>query len=191
MFRGILGACLAFLAACSPTVEGFNEENQAQSTCVSETPPYTGPAELYFRSNYGADMIRSGAVLRSPSSWASGDFLSVFREDKGFVFPSALTGLLSNPHRPDGTGTQCKLRGRWRFHWPHSCVHFGQLVARCRRRAAPATTPRSQCRFGHLHYQRTTRVHGRSPPCGGDGRCLRTQCHEPGGSPHCGKLPRQ
>ena len=103
MFTHLVGFALGLLSACESPVEDFNEENLAQATCLDETLPYTGPAEPNIRTGYGAEMIRNGPVLRSPSSWSSGDFLSVFREDKGFVSPSTLTGLLSNPHRPDGT----------------------------------------------------------------------------------------
>ncbi len=72
-------------------------------SAVEETPPYTG--DYYYDPDAGQGMIRSGPIQRVPGWIYIGDVLEPFRQERGYVDPSALTGLLSNPYRDDdGTG---------------------------------------------------------------------------------------
>lgn len=68
---------------------------------VTATPPYRGSNFADGRS--GAGMIRRGPLARVNGWVYTGDALSAFRRARGGVRPAMLPGLLSNPHRSDGT----------------------------------------------------------------------------------------
>ena len=68
---------------------------------VDDTPIHPS-GEFYSDSKSGLTMIREGKVLRVDGWLWKGDFLAPFRQTRGYVKPSSVEGLLSNPHRADG-----------------------------------------------------------------------------------------
>lgn len=71
------------------------------TTTVDDTPIHNSN-EFYSDSKSGLTMIREGKVIRVDDWLWKGDFLAPFRQTRGYVKPSSVEGLLSNPHRADG-----------------------------------------------------------------------------------------